>query len=118
MSALLATERLESADLQLFSLVRPWDDASAKAWLIEQLRVWEPAAEDELFNTALYEVQLYLDDSELAALFEQASDREAEIAELWGEDDSEATELLRQARRLESLEDLRDQMVAVLSRRG
>ncbi|HYH45929.1 MAG TPA: carboxypeptidase regulatory-like domain-containing protein [Thermoanaerobaculia bacterium] len=73
--ALLATERLTAADMELYDLVRPWAGEAAPRWLAERLA--DDPAPDWAARQAMVRLAGELQDDGLQQLVEQA-DREIE----------------------------------------
>jgi hypothetical protein len=114
-AALGATERLRQDDLELFQIVRTWDRDTAVRWLVRQLR---DAAPTEGLEGTWWLAGLAddLGDESLGAIVDRADDREKEIGARWPDDESQATEKLRQDARAELARELRRQLADALAR--
>ncbi|HEV7667388.1 MAG TPA: carboxypeptidase-like regulatory domain-containing protein [Thermoanaerobaculia bacterium] len=119
-AALQETEGLRGVDLNLFEIVRKWDEKAAETWLAHQLRTVEPKpADEELVTWQLDDIAEKLDDNALRALTDGARDRYRGIYQLFGNDCSKADEKLREKKLATSRKDLRHQFgKAVAHRHG
>ena len=112
-SALSATKSLDASDLNLFEIVRVWDEPSAITWLIRELRTVKPKAEDtgELWH--LQGLATDLQNGRLQGLTEVFLTRQREMEENWPED--EASRELRRRELVPLLEELWHRFADVLA---
>lgn len=77
--ALLRTDRLTKADLDLYRLLRPWDQDRLLGWLIEQLQAAQPVTEENAVWVAMLEIAEALEDSRLLECLYSYSGEETEL---------------------------------------
>ena len=96
-AALVATETLSQTDLELFTIVRGWNEEAAMGWLAARFRGEPPKDEARTAWWFAYLAEK-LELGALTAVAEAAMTRENEIGELWSGDESAPTAALRQER--------------------
>jgi len=77
--ALLRTDRLTGADLDLYRLLRPWDRDRLLSWLIEQLEAAQPVTDEGAVWGAMLEIAEALEDSRLLECVYSYSGEETEL---------------------------------------
>nr|MDP9119836.1 hypothetical protein [Acidobacteriota bacterium] len=113
-AALTSTDTTSEGDRELFSVVRAWNEKTARQWLVRRLSTAEAEpgrSEDELWW--LIGLAEELENERLRAIGAEASKQQQEIAALLGDDAAR----LRQERLDALVQDLRRQFVAELSRK-
>ena len=116
-AALLATERLDNADSDLFALVLRWDEKAAREWLLRQLRATpRPGAEAQrpwLFVTLAGD----LEDDALRQIAAAGIERQEEIVARWPPGDpAQDTRTLYQEKLAALDADLRRDFAAALAK--
>jgi len=113
--ALLAAKSLDASDLNLFAIVRGWDEPSAITWLIRELRTVKPKAEDTGELWRLQTLATDLQNEKLQGLAEAFITRQREMEENRPEDETEASRDRRQRELVPLLEDLWHRFADVLA---
>lgn len=89
-AALEATPTARYEDVELFMVVRGWDEKAATSWLVRQLGKEPASAKDQEVALPLGDLAWKLGDETLTELTDAADERAVEIRNLWPDDQSEA----------------------------
>jgi hypothetical protein len=114
-AALGSTKTLSKGDLDLFSIVRAWDEKAVTDWLVRRLRTADPKSGDSEELWWLVCIAEELDNDALRDAAAAAAEREQEMQTRWAGDASQETEKLRHEELAALVQDLRQQFAAVLS---
>lgn len=116
-AALLATDRLDAADRDLFVLVRRWDEKAAREWLLRQLRTTPGPGVEAAQPWMFVDLAGDLEDDALRQVAAAGIERQQEIAARWPPDDpAQDTRTLYQQKLAELEADLRRDFAAALAK--
>jgi hypothetical protein len=89
-AALEATATARYEDVELFMVVRAWDEKAATSWLLRRLAKEPTGTNGEEEALPLGDLAWKLEDETLTGLTDAADERAGEIRDLWPDDRSEA----------------------------